>query len=246
MQVAMSMMTMMHNSVCHVEDRVKFINQEIIFRNSDGFQKDFFEKLRKVLELNKFIFKITGEKKSTTILPQSLVPTVSYPKLPSSYLARDNNTGEIYSGLRYGMERGRGVASIGHKRSKKTGLTGFDKSQIKRIYQFAHPRADLIKDNNSYTRFSVDEKNIHEEMKIQAHRIETLGHISSLFAQMLGLKINGHDIIFLCQKYQHFDDSFSEVLLNEVFGYMYGEVLAIDIPIVAKDDKGELIWKFLM
>lgn len=94
----MSIMTTWHNSVCNVKDRVKFINQEIYFRYGDGFQKDFFVKLGQVFETNGFIFKITGDKKSTTVLPQSLNPSVSYDYLSSSYLARDNDTGEILWG----------------------------------------------------------------------------------------------------------------------------------------------------
>lgn len=242
----MSVMTMLYNSVCDVKDRVKFINEEIHFRNCDGFQKDFFVKLRQIFEVNDFIFKITGEKKSTTVLPKSLHPAVSYGHLPSSYLARDTTTGEIYSGVKWGMKvHTKGAGSNGHTTAKKTALSDFDKSQINRVYQFAHPKADLIKDKKSYTRLSKGEKKIHLEMKEKAQRVETLGHISSLLAQMLGLKINSHDIIFMAQKFSHFDDSFSKSIFDDVFGYLYGEVVEVEIPMVVKDGDGNLIFQFV-
>ncbi|OXA55451.1 hypothetical protein Fcan01_09409 [Folsomia candida] len=243
--VALSMMIMLYNSVCGDNNRVKLINQEITFRNNDGCQKDFFEKLRRVFEINDFRFKVTGEKKSTTVLPKSLLPTISYPNLPSSYLARDTNTGEMYSGVKWSMVKRTGDGSGGHSRAKKTGLSDFDKSHIKRIYQFAHPQAGVIEENRSYTRLTKEEKIIHDEMKEPAQRIETLGHMASILAHMLGLKVNGHEIIFLCQKFPHFDDSFSKSMFDDVFGYLYGEVLEVEIPTVIPINDGNIIWKFV-
>lgn len=82
-------------------------------------------------------------------------------------------------------------------------------------------------------------------MKEQAQRVETLGHVSSLLTRMLGLKINGHDIIFIAQKFSHFDDSFSKSLFDDVFGYLFGEVVEVEIPPVVKDEDGNIIWKFV-
>ncbi|XP_021963189.1 uncharacterized protein LOC110858663 isoform X2 [Folsomia candida] len=244
--VAMSIMTMLYNSTCDVKDRVIFLNQDIYFRNRDGFQKNFFLKLKQVFEINGFIFKFTGEKKSTILLPNSLHPTVSYENLPSSYLARDNNTGEIYSGLKYEMRRkAKGQGSSTHTKGKKTALSDFDKTQIKRIYQFGHPQANLIKDKLKYTKLSKEEKEIHDEMKEKAERVETMGHMASLLAEILGLKINGRDIDFLCQKFSHFDDAYSKSVFRDIFGYLYGEVIEVEIPTMGKDDDGKIVWKFV-
>lgn len=259
LQVALSLMTMIHNSVCENEDKIHLINEMIMFtKGVDEYETNFFPKLMAILEANGFKFQVTTEKKSTKFVPESLLSKVSYKNLPHVYLAKDEDDGRLYVGVRWGKgSRSKGEGSSSHKNNKKTALTNFPDEKKHRMYQQKHHKIDDVKMVKAAKDFlfneGADEEEIalktaqnviFDEMEVDAKKKEALAQFCCIVGKMLGVKVvNGHPTKLIFQKYHHYDDGFSLSLFTHFFGYIFGCGIEVEIPKLVKDDNGKVLLK---
>lgn len=124
-------MSMLNNSICASKDKIHLINEQVVFaKGVDLYENEFFPKLKTILVANNYKFRLTDEKKSTKVVPQTLLSQVSYKNLPLVYCGKDEDDGRIYVGEKWGNTNVRkSEGSSTHDVTKKTALSEFAKKK---------------------------------------------------------------------------------------------------------------------